>query len=287
MGVFSNTWRHIRRSPYQAFAAISIMTLTFIVGGLFVFLSLGSTKMLQFFEQKPQIIVFFKDTKKEVDIQTLMQKLKSQEKVATVKFVSKDDALSIYKEQFKNDPLLLEMVSADILPASIEVSAVKIDYLPELAQTLKIESDVEEIVFQEEVVRRLITWTGATRKIGLTLVIFLILVSFFTVITVVGMKIALKREEIEILQLVGASDWHIRLPFLFEGVMYGLLGGTLGALINIGVTLYNTPFFNSIVGFTLLPFPQVFYLLFIIGMAAGGATLGLLASSLAVNRYIH
>lgn len=287
MGVLSISWRHIRRSPYQAFAAISIMALTFIVGGLFAFISAGSTRVLDYFEQKPQIIVFFKDTKTDEDIQSLAAKLKSQDKVAAVKFVSKEDALSIYKEQFKNDPLLLEMVSAEILPASIEVSAIKIEYLPELAQTFKNESDVEEIVFQEEVVKRLITWTGTTRKIGLVMVVFLILVSFFTVITVVGMKIALKREEIEILQLVGASTWYIRLPFLFEGAVYGFVGAILGTLLNIGITVYNASFINSFVGFTLLPFPQIFYLVFIIGMALGGVILGLLASSLAVNRYIR
>src|SRR3989344_1701091 len=123
MSIRRNTWKHIRRSPYQAFAAISVMTLTFLVGGLFVLLSIGSSVVLNYFEQKPQITVFFTDEKKETDIVALEDKLKQNKKVAAVKYISKDEALEIYKQQFQKDPLLLEMVSADILPASLEVSA--------------------------------------------------------------------------------------------------------------------------------------------------------------------
>ena len=288
MGVFSNTWRHIRRSPYQAFAAISVMTLTFLVGGLFLLLSLGSQVILTYFEQKPQIIVFFKDTKKETDIQKLVEEFKNKEEVAAVKYVSKDQALEIYKEQFKNDPLLLEMVSADILPASIEVSAVKIENLPTLAQLLKNEPDVQEIVFPEDVVNLLVSWTSTIRTLGLVLVVFLGLVSLLTVMTVISMKIALKREEIEILKLVGASATYIKMPFILEGILYGLWGAGIGVLINLG-TLYSvTPMLTSLfTGIPLFPIVPIFYLGFGAGMLIAGAGLGFVASSIALSRYLH
>ena len=288
MGTLSNTWRHIRRTPYQAFAATSIMTLTFLVAGLFFLLSVGSTVVLHFFEQKPQIIVFFKDTKKEADIQVLETKLKNMDKVATVKYVTKHEALDIYKEQFKNDPLLLEMVSEEILPASIEVSAVKIEYLPELAQTLKKESDISEIVFPEDVVHLLSSWTSSIRTAGIVIVVFLGIVSFFTVITVISMKIALKKEEIEILQLVGATNSYIRRPFSTEGIFYGLMGATIGAIVNIGALVYLTPTLQSLlVGIPLFPIPIFFYGAFLAGMLGLGVILGGLASILAANRYLR
>ncbi len=198
MSTGKNTWKHIRRSPYQAFAAISVMTLTFLVSGMFILLSVGSTLILKQFEQKPQITVFFTDNKKEADIKALADKLKQNDKVASVKYVSKDEALTIYKQQFKKDPLLLEMVSSDILPASLEVSATKIEYLSNLASVLKKESDIEEVVFQQEVVDLLVAWTRTIRTIGIVLVVFLSVVTILTIITVISMKIALKRKEIEI-----------------------------------------------------------------------------------------
>ena len=288
MGVLSNTWRHIRRTPYQAFAAVSMMLLTFTVGGLFLIVSLGSTIVLRSFEQKPQIIVYFKDTKKEADIQKLEQQLRLMNKVANVKFISKEEALAIYQKQFKNDPLLLEMVSADILPASIEVSAVKIEFLSELAELLKKEPDVEDIVFQKEVVDLLVSWTRAVKQVGIFLVLFLGFVSLFTVITVVGMKIALKREEIEILQLVGASPWYIRIPFILEGMVYGAIGALIGTGIDIGILVYTSPFLASLfVGIPLFPLPSVFLIVFAAGMVITGILLGFFASSLAINRYLR
>lgn len=288
MGIFANSWRHIRRSPYQAFAAVSIMVLTFTVSGLFVIVSFGSSIVLSHFEKKPQIVVFFKDTKPETEINSLTEKLKSSNTISEVKFISKEEALTIYKEQFKNDPLLLEMVSADILPASIEVSAVEITQLPFIAKELEKEPDIEQIVFQEDLVDMLVKWTTAVRYIGLVLVAFLGVVAFFTVMTVISMKISLRREEIEILRLVGATSGYVRGPFLAEGMFYGLVGALTASTINLFLLIYTSTFLQVIfVGIPLFPLPFIFYPLYAMGMIVAGMLLGVLASVLAVNRYIQ
>ena len=288
MPIRKNTWQHIRLSPYQAFAAISVMTLTFLVIGLFAILSFGSTIVLKYFEQKPQITVFFNDNKNSEEIGALETKLKSNPKVASVKYISKDEALEIYKAQFAKDPLLLEMVSSDILPASLEVSAKEIASLKEIAADLKVEADIEEIVYQQEVVDLLVAWTTTIRSVGAVLVIFLMVVSLFTIVTVISLKIALKRQEIEILQLVGASSGYIRAPFVLEGAFYGLIGATIGWITNMGLLLYATPFLSSLfVGIPLFPVPLWFYGVFLVGLLIAGIFLGILASSLAISRYLR
>lgn len=288
MGTFSNTWKHIRRSPYQAFAAISVMTLTFLLGGLFVILTLGSQALLNSFEQKPQIIVFFHDTKKDEDIQSLKTQFEANPKVASVKYVNKEQALEIYREDYKENPLLLEMVSAEMLPASLEISATQIEYLTELAGSLENESDVEEIVFQEDVVNMLVAWTTIIRTLGLILIVFLGMVSLFTVMTVTSMKIALKREEIEILRLVGAAKGYIINPFVLEGVLYGIIGAFIGWLVNTAFLVYATPFLEpTFVGTSLFPIPTLFYVSFFAGLMVVGIILGFVASSLALSRYMR
>jgi cell division transport system permease protein len=264
------------------------MTLTFLVTGLFVLLSFGSSIVLKYFEQKPQITIFFKDIKKEADIKALSEKLKTNEKVAGVKYISKDEALNIYKEQFKKDPILLEMVSSDILPASLEISATKIEYLSDIATMLKAEPDLEDVVYQQDVVDLLVAWTRTIRTIGLLLVVFLGVVALFTIVTVISMKIALKRKEIEILQLVGASSWYIKAPFILEGGFYGMIGAFIGWVINMGVLLYATPFLSTLfVGIPLFPIQPLFYFLFLLCMLGVGLLLGLSASSLALARYLR
>jgi cell division transport system permease protein len=212
------TWTHIRRSPYQALAAIGIMTLTFFLSTLIILVAAGSQALLHYFETRPQVTAFFKDEVKMDEVEKLKEKLNQTGKIKSLKYVSKEEALEIYKEQNKSDPLLLEMVTANILPASLEVSTTDIAYLGEIAQILRQQPEVEEVIFQEEVVKTLKTWTDTLRKIGAVLIGFLGLISFLIVLIIIGMKVALRKEEVEILQLIGATNWYIRAPFIFEGI---------------------------------------------------------------------
>ena len=281
------TWTNIRRSPYQAFAAILIMMLTFLVISFFTFLIGGSSKIVNYFESKPQVTAFFKNEAKQSDINTLENDLQSTGKIASVKFVSKDEALKIYREQNKNDPLLLDLVTADILPASLEISSLKIEDLSNISDTLKNSPIVQEVVFQKDVVSTLTAWTSALRKIGLTLIVVLSLVSMFIMVTIIGIKISQKKDDIEIMRLIGATNWYIRWPFIFEGMFYGAIGAFLGWLISSLALWYATPFLSSFLrGIPVLPVsPVVLFELLAIELVLA-AFLGAFSSFLAVLRYL-
>src|SRR5690349_8813217 len=120
------TWKHIRRTPYQAMVAIVILSLTFLCISFFTFIVLGSSMVMQYFESRPQLTAFFKDDAQQQDFDALKAQLEKTGKVSSIKFVSKKDALQIYRNQNKNDPLLLDLVSEDILPPSFEISTVSI-----------------------------------------------------------------------------------------------------------------------------------------------------------------
>ncbi len=288
MSIFQITWKHIRRSPYQALAALVIMVLTLFVISVFVLLSFGSEKILNYFETRPQITAFLEDEATEVQIEDLKVRLENTGKMANFKYVSKEEALAIYREQNKDDPLLLEMVTADILPASLEVSAIDSASLPELAEILRGAEGVEEVLFQEDVVAVLTSWTQMTRKIGLILVSFLVFVSLLVVLIIVGMKISIKKEEVEILRLLGASGGYIRNPFLLEGAFYGIVGALVAWGLVYLCLLYATPFLASFFGeISLLPVPLWFMFSLLGGEVLLGTLIGSLASFLAVRRYLR
>ncbi len=287
MKTFKTTWRNIRRSPYQAFAAVFVMTLTFLFISFFTFLLFGSTKAINYFESRPQITVFFRQEVKQADIDSLRDSLMKTNKVASIKFVSKEDALKIYREQNKSDPLLLELVTADILPASLEISTVKIGDLSGINNMLKDFPLVSEVVFQKDVVSVLTSWTNALRSIGLGLIIVLSLVSIFIMVIIIGIKISQKKQDIEIMRLIGAGGWYIRWPFMLEGIFYGGVGAILGWLISAGSLWYAMPFLSSFLkGIPIFPLPLVF-LFGLLGIEIMVAVvLGTLASFLAVLRYL-
>lgn len=287
MKTFKTTWRNIRRSPYQAFAAVFVMTLTFLFISFFTFLLYGSSKAINYFESRPQVTAFFKNEVKQSDIDNLKNNLMTSNKIANIKFVSKEDALKIYREQNKNDPLLLELVTADILPASLEISTKKIEDLSAVNNMLKESPLVSEVVFQKDVVSVLTSWTNALRSIGLGLIIVLSLVSIFIMVIIIGVKISQKRQDIEIMRLIGAGGWYIRWPFIFEGIFYGSAGAVSGWLISAGALWYTTPFLSSFLkGIPIFPLPLVF-ILGLLGVEVMVAViLGTLASFVAVLRYL-
>ena len=156
-------------------------------------------------------------------------------------YVSKEEAFNIYKEQYKNDPLLLEMVSADILPSSLEISAKDPRDLEDLAKILNTEDGVEDVVYQKDLVESLISWTQAIRVAGIALVSVLGLQSVLVLWMVIGMKIALKSVEIEVVRLLGGTNWYIRWPFLLEGGLYGLIASFIAWCVSYILILYSTP----------------------------------------------
>ncbi len=277
----------MRRSPYQTLAAVAIMMLTFLAVSVFAFLILGSSKIITYFESKPQVTVFFHDEAKQADIDTLAKQLRDSGKVASVKFVSKQQALQIYREQNKSDPLLLDLVTADILPASLEISTVQLSDLPEISNSLTKNPIVQEVIFQRDVVATLTSWTNAIRILGIMLIVVLSVVSIFIMATIIGIKISQKKEEIEVMQLLGATKWYISWPFIFEGIVYGIIGTLVGWLISSAALLWATPYLeNFLRGIPILPVPWYVYLLLLGGEWMLAILLGTLASMLAVRRYV-
>lgn len=282
------TWQHIRRSPYQALAAVMIMMLTIFIGLTFFLLSLGSQKLLVYLEHKPQVIAFFNDTVTNEDqVRDLENQLKAGGKVNAVTFVSKDQALAIYKDRNKSDPLLLELVSANTLPASLEVSAKTVADLPALYSTLSKAPNIEEISYQRDVVNSLIGALDRIRKFGVGLIGFLVVTSMLTILTIIGMKIALRRDEIEVERLVGASTWYVRAPFLFEGFLYGAVGAIISWGLIYAIIFMSTPYLLPYLsGLALLPLNPLLMVEILGGTIVAGGLVGVVGSFLAVWRYL-
>ncbi len=280
-------WKHIRRSPYQALAAIMIMVVTFLAVSVFAILILGSSKIINYFESKPQVTAFFHDEATTSQIDDLKSQLQASGKVASMKYVSKQQALQIYKQQNKNDPLLLDLVTADVLPASLEISTYQITDLPAISSSIKSNPIVQEVVFQQDVVATLTAWTNAIRIIGLGLIVVLSIVSILIMATIIGMKISQKKEEIEVMQLIGATKWYISWPFIYEGMFYGFVGTFVGWVVTASALFFSTPFLsNFLQGIPLFPVPWYFYAVLLGGEILLAMLLGWFASLLAVRRYI-
>lgn len=287
MNSLSTALVNIRRGPYQALASILLISVTFFMAYMFSFLLLGADKVLRYFESSPQIIGFFEISTPQEQIQTIENQIKLKPYVTDVKIVSKEQALEIYKKENQENPLLVELVTADILPASIEVSANSINDLAQINNDLKAAEGIDEVVYQEEILQSLSRWTNTLRTVGVGLIAIMGTISFLTITVITMMKAASKKGTITIMRLVGATKWYIRAPFVVEGMLYGFFGSVIGWSITFIALLYLTPHITSFLGeIPVFPIPVTFYLIqltigTLIGMLLGGS-----AASVAAGRFI-
>ena len=282
------TWQHMRRTPYQALAASVVMTLTLFIASVFTLVTLGSERTLRYFETRPQVTAFFVDTATQEQVQNLTDLVTNSGLAAEVKFVSKEEALAIYREQNKDDPLLLEMVTAEILPSSLEVSAARVENLAQVAELMQGAEGVEEVVYQPDVVAQVSRLTKGLRFAGMAILSFFAVTAMLIIMIIVGMRIASRRDEIEILRLLGASNWYVRAPFLLEGAIYGVVGAVLAWGAAMVMLLYSTPtlldFFGTI---PLLPVPVWMMAALLGGEIGFGLVIGSIGSLIALSRFMR
>lgn len=256
-----------------------------------ILISAGSEQVIRFFETRPQVTAFFKDETAEAKIMELQSNTRKIPGVIDAKYISKQQALALYREQNQDDPLLLEMVTADILPASLEISATSPDVLTQVAQMMTSQKDagvVEEVVYQKNIIDNLVMWTRVIRYGGLGLLAFFLASAMFMIVVIVSMKVAARKTEIEISRLLGASSGQIAVPFLLEGIFYGIAGGMIGWGMAYLTLLYSTPLIVNFMGtIPLLPVPISFMLSLLGSQIAAGMLVGLISSSIAVHRFLR
>lgn len=280
--------KRVRRNPYNALGAILVMYLTFFVGGIFILVSLASTVIIHYYETRPNITGFLKDDTTTTQIESLKSNVQKIASVTKVKYVSKDDALQIYKERNKNEPALLEFVTSDILPSSVEISSNNITDFEKIASTLKNEPQVAKVVYYQEIINTLIKVTSTVRIVGLAIITFLLLTSVTVTLVVIGLNISLHKEEIEIMKLVGATKSYVRTPFLMEGIFYGFVSAIL-AVLSLAIAY---PFISPLLekAFSPIPLFPTGPLVFLYILAAEmflGFLIGSIGAWIATSKYLE
>lgn len=279
---------NIRRRPYQALSAILVLSITFFIIILVSIASVAIEQTLTYFESRPQVLIFFNADATENEIFSLRDDLTNSNLVTDVTYVPQEEALEIYQELNKNDPLLLELVTSDILPASLEVSTISIESLKQVAADSAKYAAVDEVVLRTEVIDVLNKWLFGIRVSGITFISIMVITSLLITAIVVGMKISSRNHEIQVLKLIGASNWYIQGPYLYEGAIYGIISSVIANFTAVTLLLYSTPIIIDFGGeVPLLPQSPMILVIIFVATTLGSALLGIIGSWIAVKRYIQ
>lgn len=235
----------LRRTPYQTFASISVLFFTLLLSGL-IFISLTFVNsLLNYVEARPTVIIYFQLKADEAQISAVKEKLENSGKTKSINYISEEDAIEINKEFTKDDPLSSYTTGSSPLPASLEVDAKKPEYLPEIAKMIASEPGIDEVQFQKDILQRLLDLTNSFRKVTITFFSYLVFMSIIVLSTTLSFKIALKRDRIKTIKLLGGTNSYIRAPFVGESVFLGLLATAIANIVIIGILIVVNNFLSN------------------------------------------
>ncbi len=297
----SETWSSFRRNWVMSLVAVSIIYISLLLVGAFFLMSSVINAMVSSFESKVSIQVFLKDDAAEVDVQALQAAIQKMPNVKSIAYVTKDQALAIFKERTKNTPQLVQQLRNNPLPASIEVALVSprevqgvvnlIVKDPLTAKVVKTPANLgtpldTDIRYGQNVVEALFAATGVVRMFALGFLILLLIVSLVLIGNTIRLAIYSRRREIGIMRLVGASNWFIRTPFLLEGVLQALIGSVLAILTLLAVQAVIVPWLQGNLKFIPVAIGGVTMAQLSALLILSGVVIGLLGSGSAIRRYL-
>ncbi len=288
----SKIWETLRKEKVLAWANILIMSITFTILGIFLTLVFISQSTLEHLERQAQVTVFFEDNYDEEHILELKTQLEQDARVASVEYVSKEQALEIFKEINKDEPLLLESVSANILPASLNIKTKQMRDLEPIAEELKQTEGVEGVKFFRDVIDNFQRIANIIYIVGFILSVIFLFVSYATIVLLLRNYIHRKGQELEVLKLVGASNEYVRKPIIAQGVFFSLVSSLIAALGFVILTgilqvVYDgsghllVPFSNGLIisSWTYVGIMDALLLI-------SGFTLGVVGSTTAIKKYL-
>ena len=301
--ILTVTKKNIKRNKWLTASTILVTTIVFTLTSVFVSISILLSKTIDYYEQRAQVIVFFKKGTPEEDIFKFKDQIDNPELIEEIDYISQEEALEIYREDFADDPDLISTVTADSLPASLEIRAKNIDALITIIDNInkarEINPNVDDVMYFEDVVNNIKTLSRIINIGGIILITTMIIVTIALIRVTIGFNIKVHQEEIEIMQLVGSSDKFIKTPFLLEGTFYGLTGGFLASLIVL-IPWYATNIYSSGTDFStwitqmfkdinleyILKPNFTFILVFILVHIIIGSLIGFLSSLSSVKKYL-
>jgi cell division transport system permease protein len=278
----------LRRNYFMTIAALVTVFLSIVVlGGVLVFVY-TTDALLKEVEQKVEITVYLKTdpdpTQDEID--AMQSEILSWPEVKNSVFVSKQDALERLKEDFKDNPEILEGLTGNPLPASFEVALVDPQSVDEVASRFEEKTIVDEVRYGKEVADKLFSFTSQARNFLLIFIVLLGVVAILLISNTIRLSIFARKREVEIMKLVGATNWFIRWPFVIEGITVGFFGALAAVVVVLLLNSFLVGRIRESMPFMAVPLDAVPYALVTLLLLAVGVVIGAAGSGIGLRRFL-
>lgn len=223
---------NLKRNPTNTLGSILIMSFTFAILGIVFFIVLNINQLVKEAQGNfDEIGVFLRDDAKPSSIQTMYDDFKNIVGVSKVRYENKDIAFKRWKQEWGDDAYLLEGIGESPLPNAFYITLKDISYTGSVAEIIDKYEGIEDIKYYREEVEKMLTISKVVAQIGMGVISVLLVLSFFVVTNTVKIAVNSRQVEINIMKYVGAKNLFIRVPFIIEGVLIGLISAILSSII--------------------------------------------------------
>lgn len=287
-----NFWRN----KWMSVAAILIIMMTLIMMGTFVVLSFFAGNVSKALKNKVTVQVDFTDDATEANIQDLQEALSSQIGVVAT-YISKEDALVDFKSRSDIKQSTRDLIDAtnNPLPRGLRIRSLELDSLGRVEAIVK-QPAYTKIIYNfsyddnKLLIERINNGTKFIQKTAAYLTVIFVVVAIFVTLNTIQMAIYARRDEIEIMRLVGASRAYIKIPFYVEGALYGVVA----ALLSFIIIFFGTRYFSNLsqsfllsLDMNILNSLKGHFSVIIISQLFVGLILGVVCSEISIRRYIR
>jgi cell division transport system permease protein len=230
--------RALKRNAIPSFAAMATVLVTVLVLGVFIPVVQATTGAANEVRGKVIADVYLKTDAKKADIDRVDRLLKSEPMIGKVEFISKDQA---YAAEKKRNPRAYELLGSNPLPDTFRITPANPDDIGKIRDALApeaagggrttVDPAIDEVRNREEDTNKILAVTNVVKITMALLAGLLGVASMLLIANTIRLSLYARRREVEVMKLVGATDWFIRWPFVLEGVIVGLFGGLLAILL--------------------------------------------------------
>ena len=232
---FGETFSSFRKNFLMFFTAITTVAITLFIVGFFIIIVFDIQGILSSIKNQVEIAVYLKDNVTDELKTYLENEIKGWDEISQVNFVSKDQALEKFKKENEGSEILKE-IQGNPLPASFELELKSPEKVEQVALRFMDKDGnfiegVDEVIYGQNYVQKLFSITAIAGTIAFLIIIVLLLAAIVLIFNTIRLSVHARRKEIEVMKLVGATNWFVRLPFLFEGFFEGFIGSVISVVL--------------------------------------------------------
>ncbi|WP_308857343.1 permease-like cell division protein FtsX [uncultured Oscillibacter sp.] len=226
----SNMFSH----GFMSFAAVGITVACLLIMGTFTLVAVNANELLRTLEQENEILAYVDESYSETEAKALKRTLEAIPNVASATFISKEEAMESFTEQYPDEALFQDL-DPEILRDRFAIKVVDLQQQSATVEKVKAVEGITKVNAYEEIAGGFITVRNVATVVCVALIAILFVVSVFIISNTIKLTTFDRREEIAIMRMVGATNGFIRWPFVYEGFLFGLIGAAVAFLLQWGL----------------------------------------------------